>query len=423
MADHRPDVYEDESTGKLIFRASSITRCSRSLVAAALDMEAQPPPDVMRVAWDEGSAAESALLDRFHAGSDGNWDPTGYTLKDGVKFKGLEVRALTSYKKRPDGEESFPYMHWSKVDDNQFTFEIPVGEKAVIRGHLDDICEVFQVPSGTPTGVVGCPVMGERAVGEAKFFGEDYWRKYLKVGLLGAEANGNEPFVDYAWQLSLYMHATGLPAYFVVGEKLRWHKMPDAEHVKRVEAWKEAHDGQLPPADRMWDIGRLHVTRFNSPLISLPKIKLRVMKLVKLIEARDLDQGCDRNQYPCAYTFLHDGVVEVTGKEGAGKPDPIVIEDVELAAKVRERALAYKGYTSQESDIKAKKKVLAAELDELLPRVEGQEPGTAGEWLAGDVVVEWVHSFTPGKTETKTVTTNDVTRSFPKITIKKKVEG
>lgn len=421
MADHRPDVYEDQSASKLIFRASSITRCSKSLVAAALEMEPQPAPAVMQLAWDEGTAAEGHLLGRFCDGGAG-WDAEGFQLDPAVKFKMLEVRALTSYKKGGDSDESFPYMHWSKIDDDQFTFEIPVGEKAVVRGHMDGICEVFQVPSSEPgVGVVDCPPMHERAVTEAKFFGVDYFKKYLKVGLLGAEGNGSEPFLDYAWQLSLYMHATGLPAYFIVGEKLRWSKMDDAAAAKAAEKFIET-TGREAGVDEQWDVGRLHVTRFNAPLISLPKIKLRVMKLVKLIEARELG-GCDRDQYPCAYSFLHDGgserVVEVTGQESG--PKPIKITDAKIVGTVVALARQYKELTASETAAKEKKKQIAARLDELLPRAEGAEPGSAGLWEVGGVKVEWVHTFTPGTT--KTVTTKDTTRSFPKVTLPKKVEG
>jgi hypothetical protein len=235
MSDNRPNVYEDD--GMWVYRASSLGNCVKALVAARLGYEAFPHPDWLLKKFEEGNRAEPQLIERF----------TRYD--DNMLWWMLDPNDTEAY-------GAYPHVRFENTHDDQFTCQIPVGATAVIRGHMDGIAE---------------SAAGQRVVVECKAFASSYWDKYMKQGI--------EAFPYYATQLSLYMHATGLPGMFVVGLKNT--------------------DGDID------DDSPVHVDMFDTPPLGLGAIKARVAKIEKIAATGELP-ACDQNQYPCQFVYLHD---------------------------------------------------------------------------------------------------------------------
>lgn len=388
MADHRPDVYFSEPRGKWIFRASSLSRCIQSLTAAGLGHERMPPPDFMQRAWDEGSHGEAKVLDLFRNGSNG-WHPESpilttakeaNTTVTGLRFKSLPPNDPASY--HYNGV-SFPHVRHDMLQsdqidaevDPQFVMEIPVGDKALIRGHLDDIVECYQGPIGT-----GAEWIGRRYVNEAKLFGVDYFKAWMRKGMADPKFNG------YAWQLSLYMHGTGLPGWFTVGEKVRWK-----EGDSRLDEM-----GLTVPESQRYDLERVHVTYFPTPPIPLSTIKVRVLKVMALLEKGELPD-CDMVQYPCDYYHLCSGQKELVAAKDDGKPEPVVVEG-EVAEKLKLYVENWTLATARAKSVKAEVDAAKKKVDEVLVEL-GKDNDKPGRWDLGDRIVEW--QVTERKAETK----------------------
>jgi len=376
MADHRPDVYFSEARGKYTFRASSLSRCIQSLVAAGLNHERMSPPGFMQKAWDEGTHGEARVLQLFRDGGLG-WHPQSPMLKpeaDAItcRFKGLDPRDPASYHGGKDSPDNFPhvaheFLQSDQIEsdtDPQFVLEIPVGNKALIRGHLDEIVECFQGPIATAD-----EWHGHRFVVEAKLFGVDYFKKMLRKGL------ADPGFIGYAWQLSLYMHGTGLPGFFVVGEKKRWEKGEERE--------------KDTPEHQRYDLDQVLVTMFDEPPIGLGVIKAKVLRLVRMIEAGELP-ACDMTQYPCDYYYLcsdKKDIVEVGVVKD--KPEvPVVVLLGEQATKVELMAANYEGAKMTEKSAVEAAKLAKKKLEEALTEA-GLDKDKPVVFEAGGKVVEW----------------------------------
>jgi len=385
MADHRPDVYFSEPRGKWIFRASSLSRCIQSLTAAGLGHERMPPPDFMQRAWDEGSHGEAKVLDLFRRGGSDNWHPKSPVLVEDkanatLMFKSLSPTDPASYH---HNGTAYPYVRHDllqsdQIDaevDPQFVMEIPVGDKALIRGHLDDIVECYQGPIAT-----GAEWVGRRYVNEAKLFGVDFFKAWVRKGMADPKFNG------YAWQLSLYMHGTGLPGWFTVGEKVRWK-----DEDERLEGM-----GQDIPIDQRYDLERVHVTYFPTPPIPLSTIKVRVLKVMALLEKGELPD-CDKVQYPCDYYFLCSGQKELVAAKDDGKPEPVVV-DGEVAEKLKLYVENWTLATQRAKSVKAEVDAAKKKVDEVLVGL-GKQNDVPGRWDLGDRIVEW--QVTERKAETK----------------------
>jgi len=372
MADHRPDVYFSEARGKWIFRASSLSRCIQSLTAAALGHERMPPPDFMQRAWDEGTHGEAKVLDLFRNAGTG-WHPESPMIAGEdksaltLRFKSLIPQDPASY--HYNGV-SYPHVRHDLLQsdqieadiDPQFVMEMPVGDKALVRGHLDDIVECFQGPIGT-----AADWNGRRYVNEAKLFGVDYFKAWLRKGMDDPKFNG------YAWQLSLYMHGTGLPGWFTVGEKVRWENGDERE--------------QDTPESQRYDLNRVHVTYFPTPPIPLATIKIRVLKVMALIEKGELPQ-CDMVQYPCDYYHLCSDKKEITGGAVADdKPEPVAVLG-EKAEKLKLYVENWTLATARAKSVKAEVDAAKKKVDELLVEL-GKENDVPGRWDLGDRIVEW----------------------------------
>lgn len=212
MGDDRPNVYMEDD-GTVIYRASAMGNCIRSLVASRMGIEPMPHPD-----W---------LLEKFDQGN----------LNEPIILKMLENKGWFIY---PDGE------------NGQMEVEIPVGTGVKIRGHLDGV-GFLNVETATTPGDWG-PIKVDHVV-EAKAFGMDSYDRYMKQGI--------HAFPYYVDQATIYMTAMGMPMVFVVGVKdadgvvdrigiTRFIETPGnigriKAKVAKVEAL--AKKGELPPCD------------------------------------------------------------------------------------------------------------------------------------------------------------------------------
>ena len=218
------------------------------------------------------------------------------------------------------------------ISDQQKEYEIPVGSKAVIRCHIDGI--------GTQT-VSG---VGYEVVVEAKAITEST----LKV----LENKGIEEMAYMAVQLSIEMAATKLPGLLACGIK-----------------------------DDEGKVVSLQTFSFDTPPVSLGKIKAKVLKLVGLIDEGVLP-SCDYAQYPCQFYFLHEG--EAVHKK---KDVERVGEDDE--AEWDQAASQYSSANRAEKQIKERKEEARDRLAKLFDQ-RGEKGGkveTAG-YVINDVVVE-----------------------------------
>lgn len=243
MGDDRPVTYVDEVTGMVIYRASGTGNCIKGLVASRLGVTPEAHPDWLLEKFDQGNRAEPIILKRFT-------DETGWKL--------LDPHDATSYK-------DLGGMVCREAHDNQFTLEIPVGSKVLIRCHLDGIgyCYADQV------GEDGGSRVGETRVVEVKAFAQSTWDKYVRQGIMA--------FPYYSTQLAIQMYGTGLGAVFIVALK--------DEDGELTDQWK--------------------IDYFDEPPVNMGAIKAKVAKVEGYV-ARGEMPGCDWNQYPCQYYFLHD---------------------------------------------------------------------------------------------------------------------
>ena len=214
MSDDRPNVYVENNT--VVYRASSLGHCPRALLAARRGMEPLPFPDFMYDRFEEGNRAEPIIMARFQSDN-------------------------------PD---------W-KLDGSQDEISLLIGSNVIVRGHIDG----FAVRKHDNKG---CVV-------EAKALGPDWFNKFTKKGLAGLPDS-------YAWQVAIYMHATGADcAVLVAGEKI---------------------NGEIV------DASKFHYLWIDTPPFTLEQIVDRV----KAIEGKATDGDWPEclNEWLCQYPYLHD---------------------------------------------------------------------------------------------------------------------
>lgn len=145
MSDNRPIVYFDDAVKKWIYRASSVGRPLRCLVSARQEYTAMDAPKYLQQYAEAGVRSE------------------------------IIVKAML----RNQGY---------RISGEQDTIEIPVGETALIRGHMDATHCV------DPEGV-------DRPL-EVKSMGQRVWEDWWKDGFAG--------FQEYAAQFTTYLYAMSL---------------------------------------------------------------------------------------------------------------------------------------------------------------------------------------------------------------------
>ncbi len=403
--DDRPLAYWEETAPGIwvaVFRASGLGgACTKALVALlsgwADDVSTTTPPALER-AFAEGHWLEEDVLRRFYAGT----HHMNAGSKVGVKYKSHDNDLDT--KIHANDSAQFPYVTGRDTQTGQWEVEIPVGKRAVIRAHLDDIGQVFalsnvgeavHLTSGT-TSILS--LIGSRAVIEAKAFGPDYMRRWKAKGLTP------EAFPAYAWQATIAMRGTGLPVWMVVGEKER-----DADDDAPEAATIKGVDCQL-------------ITEMPVPW---GKVMAKVMRVLAMYD-RAVEEGwrdwselpaCDVAMYPCPFWHIPghgDDVrtpavvdVEVLSEM---KPAIEVLDAAGLAGIAETAALVktlelevanYNEYQRAESHAKANKKAIAkviAGIFDALGR-KGKKV-RVGDWEVEDYVKEVEESVVTFKART-----------------------
>lgn len=215
MADNRPSRYIEN--GRVIYRASALGMCMKSLVAMGLGHKPEPHPDF--------------LLKRFQQGVDG----------EPVVLKMLSENWVLEYEASS--------MHWLKWHDGQILVEMPVGQHVTIRGHADGIGKCFKAPVLEYGESDWVP--GEVRMIEVKCVTEDYARVLLK----------KLPFY-YIVQVAVYSQVLGFPPMLALGIKdddgVVQHVVTEMiepeltlrevkQRVMEIEGWVER--GELPKCD------------------------------------------------------------------------------------------------------------------------------------------------------------------------------
>lgn len=219
VADNRPSRYEED--GRIIYRASALGSCMKSLVALGLGMTPVDWPDWLYRKFQEGIDGEPVVVDMLRE----NW--------------------------RIVDEEEGHYYQWH---DGQLFVEVPVGTRVVIRGHGDAIGTCYK----TPVYEYGESEWetGDKRLIEVKCCSAEYARVVLRTLPL-----------MYKVQVSVYGGFYGLPIMLVIGVKDKDGKVVNIlsqmideppmtmaqvkQRVMQIESW--IGDGELPDCDyRQW---------------------------------------------------------------------------------------------------------------------------------------------------------------------------
>jgi hypothetical protein len=191
-------------------RASALGSCVKAQAAGILGYESMDVPEKMQVVFDRGHDHEAANDDALIA-------------------------------------------QMAIITDRQTELLLDVSDEWLISGHLDGI---IQLNAGSP-----------RRVWESK--SPASWAKFRDAILTG-------DYTDllahrYAWQISVYMHATGLEAYVTC---------LDGDEV------------------RGFGIER--------PPFSIQEIRGRVEQIAGIVTSGQLPVACSSNDYPCPFAYLHE---------------------------------------------------------------------------------------------------------------------
>lgn len=195
-----------------IYRASSLGGCLKQQAAAQLGYSAVEVPDFFKGVFSEGRLHEDAIV------------------KDLVE-SGLNVF------------------------DRELQVVLPVNRNIAVVGHIDGKLSH------------GLEVVSSRLL-EMKTMSSDAYKSFA--------ANGwDDPglIAKYKYQVSVYMHATGLPCTMIA---------------------KNRNNGR-----------HIHMD-INEPFYSLTDIRARVLKVHSYVVNNDLPVRCDPRSFPCPFPYLHE---------------------------------------------------------------------------------------------------------------------
>lgn len=252
MSDNRPMVYRENN--RWVFRASSVGRSIRCLVAAMKSYEPLPAPDYLIKAAEAGDRAE-------------------HTVKRMLAERGY------------------------RLVGTQSEVELPVGKDIIIRGHLDG------------ESIMGNDLVSDHML-EVKSMSENVIRKWSRYGW--------ERFTTYAWQLSVYMHATGKPALYAV-----YNRDDDGLSLQTVD---------VPP-------------------VGLADIRKHVLLAKIAYDRGDLPECNVTPEYTCPYEYLCD------------RSEPLFVELEEGSAEVIDHVAGeYRHVGELIKELESRRKTLREEL-------------------------------------------------------------
>lgn len=246
VADHRPDVYEED--GKWVFRASSFGGCERNLVRQAIGHEPGPPPEFMLGKYEESAALEEPILK---------------ALEEQYGWRVMRPAELPQYRFDESG---------------QFALELPV-TGGVIRCHPDAITKCYRLDG--VTGKLDQPrpwKLGDQRVVEVKA---------LSVKSSPFDLSKN---LNYWWQFAIEMAVTKRPGIYVVGWKDEDGELirDQSGKIRLNVAWYSD-----PP----------------ETLVAIKKRAKKLTAAINAALAGDGLPECDVKQYPCGFWSEHEGGV------------------------------------------------------------------------------------------------------------------
>lgn len=250
----------DAERGLWVYRASALGGCETAMAAARAGMTAEAYPESFQKKFAEGHRNEALILEKF--------------LEAQPAFENVPLTAYTP------GEKDL--LSFGPVVGDQVRCEVPVGDKAIIRGHADGI--VHHGPHSF-------------FVFEGKAFAKSLWKEWEDSDG-DVLTLGDGLWEKYRWQLSTMMLGFGLPAVFVVGEK-----------------------------DEAGVVGQVKYRWIDMPFATLGQLKARVAR-VENSAARGENLSCARKDYPCPFFYIHEQAAD----------DVARIVDVELEELLASRA-------------------------------------------------------------------------------------
>lgn len=328
VADERPARYVESFVNddgqvieRVVYRASSLGGCTRAVVAAARKFKPKPHPQWFVDVLDEGTRMESVIAEKF------------------VELTGV---ANLSW---PDGEQWEVELEVGMID----------GRLVVIRGHMDDISEWYPETADHEA---------ESRVREYKKFRPSTWDAFVRNGV---NVNGY-----YPWQVSVYMHATGLPCDFVGGKY-----NPETDTID----------------------GTFNYLYRTAP-ITLLEIKRKVAKVERLVnEGYAPDEVECSGNYPCGFWHLHDPKKEAVELPG---------DDEELNAIVAEWQGAHAFQKSHEHQAEQFATAKADAALRLNAYIEASgNPSTGGTFILNGLRMTRTKSSVPEATITRKAYTKD----------------
>ena len=251
----------EDGREQIVYRASGLMLCPTVFAALALGHTQQPPPDWMLAKFEEGHQIEPKAIREL--------------MRDVPKYDKLGAQYVFT-QKLPHATPASP----QEAVELRVKKALGKGKLAIpgviIRGHIDDCLFVSRVGGGVLGSEIPELFADEPAVIEVKGFGPSYMEKFRRHGVRG--------FTGYAWQLSVYQHATGLPAAFIV-----WNKQAE-----------DAND-------------RIHVEWVPEPIVPLKDIRAFIEVLeetVALAMENEELPACGKSSFPCPMWHLHDVIPE-----------------------------------------------------------------------------------------------------------------
>lgn len=192
------------------------------------------------------------------------------------------------------------------ISDQQAEHDIYVNESILLRCHIDGIA--------TKDGV--------RAIAEAKALSESGYKKWVKEGFTG--------FPKYAQQVTVAMHATGLPLVMAVKNK---------------------------------NSGKVDVQSVEAPPYLLAKLKAKAIRVVRLSGTARTPECPKVKDYPCPFFKLHQ---DDTG--------PVDDEDL-LPDRLNDLCVDYQSAQARVKDWEETAKGLRAKILEELGQAESGRTG------------------------------------------------
>ena len=215
--------------------------------------------------------------------------------------------------------ERYEGMRDAKFTEDQKEVVLQVTSNIIVRGHIDGI---IVDDDGTQT------------LGEVKCLAPTTMDSIRRAGTVGGA-------FGYDIQLSIYMHALGLPGEWVVGVK-GW-----VDSKGQPVPWKDR--SQFPDGEQV--LTEIHTETVDEPPVKFGVIMRKLIGVVKAYEAAE-DVACPNDTYGCRFWPRCDNVDE---------PETAVTIDGELAATIDSQATllvearAMKAlWAEQEKETKAK---------------------------------------------------------------------